>query len=296
MVKEFGAWPELVWASGDRFDGTPVCGVDVGSTSVQAVILADGALVAYASLRCGYDFGEAAETALTRTLAAAGLSRGDIKTCRATGFGRRRVAFADATSEEIACHGLGARYVFGPEVRTVADLGGQRTKAIRLYDWDRVRDFKISDKCAAGMGRGIERIANLLEIPISEIGERSLSAEKDPEPVSTTCCNFMYPETIGLLRQGFREDEYSENDVLAAAMFTVAWRALGTIGKLAPLDIGEISLDGALGFTGGLAKNPGVTKRIERELGVNALPAKYDPLLAGAIGAALLAERDANPC
>jgi benzoyl-CoA reductase subunit A len=138
------------------------------------------------------------------------------------------------------------------------------------------------------LGRAIELIANLLEVPITETGERSLSVETDPEPVSTTCYNFMYPETMGLLRQGFREDEYGENEVLASALFAVAWRALGTIGKLSPLDIGEIKLDEGIGFTGGVAKNPGVTKRIERELGICAMSASYDPQLAGAIGAALL--------
>jgi benzoyl-CoA reductase subunit A len=132
-------------------------------------------------------------------------------------------------------------------------------------------------------------MAGLLHIPIEEIGKKSLAAEKDPEPVSTTCFAFANTETIGLFRQGYKEDVYTESDVLASFLFAIAWRTLGTIGKLQPLDIGDIKVYGNLAFTGGLAKNVGVTKRIERELGVSALSSEIDPQLAGAIGAALLA-------
>jgi benzoyl-CoA reductase subunit A len=290
MVTEYGRWPETAGGPDGKVPkGKFVLGLDIGTTGTQAVVLSDGALYAYAGIRTGYDFAAAAEAAAAKALGLAGLSRQDVDSVAATGFGRKNAASAAKVFDEITCHGFGARYVFGPEVRTVVDLGGQRTKAIRLYDWDRIRDFKLDDKCANGFGRKIEMMANLLAVPITEMGERSLDVAADPEPVSTTCPNFMYPETIGLLRQGFREDEYSENEVLAACLFTVTWRALSTVGKLAPLDIGEIVLEAGVGFTGGVAKNPGVTKRIERELKIEALTPKCDAQLAGAIGAALLA-------
>ncbi len=78
------------------------------------------------------------------------------------------------------------------------------------------------------------------------------------------------------------------NEVYASALFAVAWRTLGTIGKLQPLDVGDIKVYEKLAFTGGMAKNVGITKRIERELRTEALTSRYDPMLAGAIGAALL--------
>jgi benzoyl-CoA reductase subunit A len=94
---------------------------------------------------------------------------------------------------------------------------------------------------------------------------------------------------VGLFRQGFKEDRYSENDVLATHLFALAWRILSTIGKLQPLDVGDLTVYKEIAFTGGLAKNIGITKRLERELKVSALTSEYDPQLAGAIGAALLA-------
>jgi benzoyl-CoA reductase subunit A len=40
-------------------------------------------------------------------------------------------------------------------------------------------------------------------------------------------------------------------------------------------------------ITGGIAKNPGVVKRIEKLLGIKAMETKIDSQIAGALGAAL---------
>jgi activator of 2-hydroxyglutaryl-CoA dehydratase len=134
----------------------------------------------------------------------------------------------------------------------------------------------INDKCATGMGRSIEVMADLLQVPIQEMGERSLAVGKDPEPVSTTCYAFANTEAIGLFREG-----YQESEVLAAYLFAIAWRIYGMVGRVQP--------EKELAFTGGLAKNAGITRRLEREMGITALSSEYDSQLAGAIGAALIA-------
>lgn len=291
MNHEFGLWPESAWQS-DAIDWKSAkritAGIDVGTTSSQAAIMCDGELFAYASIRAGSDFGLAADTALDRAIGASGMTIGDISSLASTGFGRKNALRATLRPDEIHCHGKGGRYLFGKEVKTVIDLGGQTVKVIKLFSWDRVADFKISDKCATGFGRSIEVMCGVLRIPITEIGQKSLEVDDEPEPVSTTCYNFANPETVGLMRPGYREKEYSDNEILASYIYTIAWRALSAIGKIAPLDIGEIKIDGEVGFTGGLSKNPGITKRIERELNITALEPKADPMLAGAIGAALL--------
>jgi len=292
MNLDFGKWPESFWKSDqtDRMRPEKItAGLDVGTTSTQAAVVCDGELFAYASIHTGADFKLAAKSALQKALELTGMTPGDISAVAATGFGAGNAEGAVKRLDEIQCHGKGARYLFGDEVKTVVDLGGQTVKAIKLYGWDRIADFKISDKCATGFGRNIEVMCNILRVPVTEIGLRSLDVESDPEPSSTTCYNFAQSETIGLMRPGFKEKEYNDNEILASYLFTIAWRALSTIGKLASLEIGEIKLEEKLGFTGGLARNPGVTKRIERELMITAMEPKYDPMLAGAIGAALLA-------
>lgn len=294
MYHDYSSWPECAWVSSSidwTSAETVTAGVDIGTTSAQAAILCDGRLFAYASHRVGADFQGAAERVMASALGGTGMERRDIAAVCGTGFGKRNIRFATRTMDEIHCHAKGARFLFGPEVRTVVDMGGQTVKAIRLYEWDRVRDFMLNDKCATGEGRALEVLCDLLHVDITAIGPKSLEAERDPEPVSTTCRAYAITETLGLFgRPEFRSEKLTEAEIYASHLFAVAWRILGVVGRLSPLDVGEIQIDGGLGFTGGLAKNEGVTRRIERELGVTALKSAYDPMLAGAIGAALLAE------
>ena len=292
MEQAYGRWPESSWTSGDldwKSAKRITAGVDIGTTSAQSAIFCDGELFGWANIRVGASFSKSADEVIARALGSSRLESDRIDAIVATGFAHENALYATKAMDEVHCHAKGARYMYGPGVHTVVDLGGQTLKVIRLYDWDRVWDIAMNDKCATGQGRNIEQICKLLQVPITEIGERSLDVKCDPEPVSTTCYCFAQTETIGQFRPGFREEPMSENEIFATHMLAIAWRMLGAIGKLQPLDPGEIMCYEDLGFTGGLAKNPGITKRIERELRVTALTSEYDPMLAGAIGAALLA-------
>jgi predicted CoA-substrate-specific enzyme activase len=293
MTQEYWKWPEtsftskdIDWKKAERI----TAGVDIGSTSTQAAIMCDRSLYGYASIHTGVDFKKAADIAMEKALGDSGMGIKDFGACLATGWGSFNAGYASGVMDEVSCHAKGGRFIYGPAVHTVVDLGGQTVAAIRLYDWDRVWDFFMNDKCATGMGRNIESLCDLLQVPIEEIGALSLDVPTDPAPVSTTCYSFAQTETIGLLgRPEYRAEPMTINQIYAAHMLAVVTRALGTIGKLQPLDVGDLSVYKELGFTGGLAKNPGVTKRIERDLNVTALTGEYDPILAGAIGAALLA-------
>ena len=293
MAQNYGLWPETGFVSGEldwKKAESITAGVDIGTTSSQAAVMCDGRLFCYASVHTGADFRKTSDVVIEKALGNTGLSLKDISAVISTGFGRANVTYATRAVDEVHCHAKGARFMFGPDVHTVVDLGGQTTKAIRLYDWDRVWDFFMNDKCSTGMGRNIEMLCDTVHIPIEEIGGLSLDVESEPFPVSTTCYAFSNTETLGLFgRPEYKSKPLTENQVYASHMLAVAWRILGIIGKLQPLDVGDVTVYKELGFTGGLAKNPGVTKRIERELNITALKSPYDPQLAGAMGAALMA-------
>ena len=282
MTAEYWRWPESRWTSEGidwRKASKISAGVDIGAVSSQAVVLCDGELYCYANIRTLADSRRSAEAVMQKAIEGTGLKIENISTACATGYGRKNVRFANKEANEIACHVKGARYMYGPSVRTVVDLGGQAAKAMKLFEWERIRDIMAQDKCATGMGRSIETLADLMQVPIEEMGERSLTAAKDPEPVSTTCYAFANTEAIGLFREG-----YKENEVLAAYLFAIANRLYTMVGRLNP--------EKELALTGGLAKNSGIVKRLEKLLGMTALTSKYDPQLAGAIGAALIASPD----
>ena len=276
---EFWRWEENVWADPERTVGDAglvTAGVDVGSTSSQAVVLIDGEMVGYASIRTGNNSPDSAQKALSTVLDALGLERESVDYLIGTGYGRVNVPGADKTVTEIACHARGANYVYGPEVRTILDMGGQDCKAIRCDEKGRVVSFLMNDKCAAGTGRGMEAFADLLRIPIGELGDRSLMVDEEPEPVSSVCVVFAKTEAQELLRAG-----WSREKVLAAYCSAMAKRVVALLRRN--------GVEPGFAITGGIAKNKGIVLRVQEQLGLEALQPKCDTQIIGALGAAMIA-------
>jgi benzoyl-CoA reductase subunit A len=252
------------------------CGIDVGSVSSQAVIVADGEIYSYGNMRTGSDSPNSARNALAFALQGTEMPESRIDYCIGTGYGRVNVPFADRSITEIACHARGANYIFGNEVRTVLDVGGQDCKAIRCDDKGKVTNFLMNDKCAAGTGRGMEVFADLLSVPITEVGERSFQIKSEPKPVSSTCVVYAKTEATGLLRAG-----WEVNEVLAAYCAAMAERIYSLVER--------IGVEEKFAITGGMSKNRGVIDRLLKIMKVQPMKGTYDPQIAGGIGAALFA-------
>lgn len=281
--EEFWRWSEKVWTAPAldwKSAEAITVGIDVGSVSSQAVILADGKLLAYHSTRTGSNSPDSAKKALGGAMEPLGMTMDDVAYVVGTGYGRVNVPFANRAITEIACHARGANYMGGSQIKTILDMGGQDCKVIRCDEKGKVQNFIMNDKCAAGTGRGMEVIADTLGVPIEEIGRRSFDIDEEPGAVSNVCTVFAKSEATGLLKGG-----WSVNRVLAAYCTAMAERVSGLIERM--------GIERELFITGGIAKNEGVVKRIERQLGVEAirLPADsdFDPQIAGALGAALFA-------
>jgi bzd-type benzoyl-CoA reductase Q subunit len=282
MSKEYWRWPEYRrtveerdWRTADLVSA----GVDVGSVSSKAVIMTDGELYAYSIKRTGSSSPDSAQRVMDWALEGTGLKLDDVKYTVGTGYGRVNVPFANRAITEIACHARGANYMWGPTVRTVLDMGGQDCKAIHCDERGKVTAFLMNDKCAAGTGRGMEVFADLLAVPIEEVGPMSFKVDKEPEPVSSTCVVFAKSEAVGLLRKGWPKEM-----VLAAFCSAMANRISELLEK--------IKVEKDFVITGGIAKNIGIVKRLENIIGIKAVPMKagLDPMIAGSIGAALFAK------
>lgn len=275
--KEFWRWQENTWIDDSKNwqDAKIItCGIDVGSVSSQAVIVCDGELYGYNSMRTGNNSPDSAKNALQGVLDKSGMKLEDIHYVVGTGYGRVNVPFAHKAVTEIACHARGANYMGGSKVRTILDMGGQDCKAIHCDERGKVTNFLMNDKCAAGTGRGMEVIADLMQIPIANLGPRSFDVETEPEAVSSICVVFAKSEALALLKAG-----YTKNMVIAAYCQAMAERVVSLLER--------IGVEEGFFITGGIAKNPGVVKRIERLLGIEAVDTKIDSQIAGALGAAL---------
>jgi len=275
--REFWRWKESGWKAPDmdwKDAKFITVGIDVGSVSSQAVIMADGKMLSYTNIRTGSNSPESAVKVFKQVLKIAELSESRIDYCIGTGYGRVNVPMADRTITEIACHARGAHFIYGPEVRTVLDVGGQDIKVIHCDEKGRVVNFLLNDKCAAGTGRGMEVFADLLNIPITEIGERSFKIDKEPDAVSNTCVVYAKSEATMLLRKGWPPEK-----VLAAYCRAMAERIYSLMEKIGVIP--EIAI------TGGMAKNRGVVERLISMIKYKPLKTEWDPQIAGAIGASL---------
>jgi bzd-type benzoyl-CoA reductase Q subunit len=291
-TKEFWRWPETNWVNPNinwKKSEVITAGVDVGSVSTQAVIMVDGEFFAFGNTRTGSDSPNSAIKGMGYALEKTDMIIENIDYCIGTGYGRVNVPMAQQSITEISCHARGANYMYGPEVRTIMDMGGQDCKAINVDDKGKVLNFMMNDKCAAGTGRGMEVFADLIHVPVWEIGPRSFQIEKQPPPISSTCVIFAKSEVMGLLEQGV-----PENEIMAAYCSAMAHRIMELLNRL--------SVKEKFVITGGIAKNEGVVKRLEKELGVKTAGRvwykkefiergyPFDTQLAGAIGAAIFGD------
>ena len=276
--QEFWRWTESNWKNPDldwKAARYVTVGIDVGSVSSQAVIMTDGQIFAYGNMRTGSDSPNSARHALQFALEATDMPEDRMDYCIGTGYGRVNVPFADRSITEIACHARGARYIYGPGVRTVLDVGGQDIKVIQCDEKGKVTNFLMNDKCAAGTGRGMEVFADLLGIFIDEVGDKSFEYRgEEPEAVSSTCVVYAKSEATGLLRNGWPKEQ-----VLAAYCRAMADQIFSLAERL--------GVKAGFAATGGMAKNCGVMDRLMTKIGMERMKTKWDTQIAGAAGAAL---------
>jgi predicted CoA-substrate-specific enzyme activase len=266
-------------------------GIDVGSRSSKCVILDDRQLLTYGTIPTFPDIDKTAQAvvdaAVKRQTGLWGeyrmplpdvkvdhLKIEDMACIVSTGYGRAIVPFAHRNVTEITCHCRGAQW-FVPGVSTVLDVGGQDSKGIRVGAKGEVADFVMNDKCAGGTGRFMEIVAEVLHVPLSEIGPLSLQSTKDL-PFSSTCAAFGRGAAVTMRKEGERKE-----DILNGLHEAIANRVMALVKKVGIADKFVIS--------GGIGRNVGLVQKIEARLEGLQVNLPPEPMIVGAVGAALFA-------
>lgn len=247
-------------------------GIDLGSTMTKAVIVdSDGKTCSTLIGPTGPEHRHLANQVMAEALRRADLKFNEISYVVATGYGRINVPFADRQVTELTCHAKGIASLF-PAVRTAIDIGGQDAKGLKIKN-DKLVDFVMNDRCAAGTGRFLDVLVGTLGLRIDELGEISLRATQKL-PVSSVCTVFAQMEIMAWLSQGTPLP-----DIVAGLHDAIANRVVKMVKKL--------KIEPDIVFTGGVAKNIGVVNALQEHLGLKVfVPA--EPLLTGALGAALI--------
>ncbi len=249
-------------------------GVDVGSTQTKAVVIDEKRRIVGRSLiDTGANVIMAAEKAYFKALEDSRIREEEVEYIIGTGYGRYKVTFGNTQVTEISCHARGAAQMF-PGTRTVLDMGGQDTKAIRVGHNGEIIDFCMNDKCAAGTGRFLGAAATALDIPLPDLGPTAMKAER-PVRISTTCTVFAESEVLSWLGKGKKIE-----DILMGVHQSIAKRSIGLLRR--------VGIEDQVTFTGGVAKNNGMIFALEDNLAIH-LNVSEDSHYMGALGAALFA-------
>jgi predicted CoA-substrate-specific enzyme activase len=268
---------EIVPENKQVFD--TVVGIDIGSRAAKAVLLHKDEIFVH-TIPTGLVMQQSAEKLLDNLLKQSGLKRADINYIVGTGYGRIAFSFEDIPGNivsEISAHGQGVHFI-NPRAKTIIDIGGQDSKAIRINPRNgKVTGFLMNDKCAAGTGRFLEKVANILELEVDQIGERSLKADKKLE-ISSRCVVFAESEVISL-----RAKNESVENILAAVHMATAERVYTLLKR--------VVIEPEVVFSGGVSRNIGMRAAFEKLIGTKIEVPKLDLNYGGALGAAIYAQK-----
>jgi (R)-2-hydroxyacyl-CoA dehydratese activating ATPase len=250
-----------------------IAGIDIGSGTTKAVLVdEDGAPRGRALVRTKADFEQVTREVLDGARRDAGATPAEVRYVATTGLGRYAVPFRDIQITDLTCGARGAAVQF-PSTRYVLDVGAQCSRAIKLREGGKVKEFHMNEKCAAGSGGFLERAAKYLEVSLQDIGALSLGAAK-PQPISSVCAVLAESEIINHVSEGV-----SVENILRGIHNSLADRALGLLKR--------VGLDGEVTIIGGVALQAGMVAALREKLGVP-VNVPEAPQFTTALGAALL--------
>jgi len=253
---------------------TIVAGIDVGAVFSKAVILEAGTILSHHLVPSGKNYRTAAESVISEALSKIRIRLEDISYIVGTGIGKVDLPYIKNHASEISCQALGIFHLF-PSVKTIIDMGGQSTRIIKV-DKGAVVNFLNSERCAAGSGRILQILPNIMQMDFKDIGPLSLKS-KSKVKFTLACAVFVESEIISRIAEGTPKE-----DIIAGIHE-------GLASKIANL-VENMKLDIDCAFTGGGAKDIGLTKAIEEKLSITLL-VPPEPQITTAFGAALLAEK-----
>jgi benzoyl-CoA reductase subunit D len=265
-------------------------GIDVGSSAIKAVVMRhvpDEPPRLLASVwqrirrRSVHDL---ARGTFEEACANADMDTDAMDYVASTGDGDA-VPFRTGHFYSMTTHARGALFL-DEEARGALDVGALHARAIRFDHRGKVLSHRMTSQCASGTGQFLENIARYLGVPLEDVGTLSRSAER-AETVSSICAVLAETDVINMVSRGI-----STAEILRGIHDSIA-------GRLVRL-IRAAGADGVVLVTGGLGLDEGLIARIIAQINVGSsrgasamLTVRTHPqaVLAGALGAALLAER-----
>lgn len=254
-------------------------GVDIGSSLIKVVLMAYSDKPVILDKRMEKIRKRNPETVadllIDQVLAEHNLKFEDIAYLASTGEGemleRKKGHFYSMTT-----HARGGVFLC-PGSLTVIDMGALFVRAIKINEFGKVLDYKMTGQCASGSGQFVENISRYLGLAIEEVGETSLKS-RTPEIPSGICSVLAETDVINMVSRGI-----STPDIIKGIHLSIANKIIRLLTSL--------KAESPVMLTGGMAMNQGMIQAIqelieESKLGL-VIKAHPDSIYSGAIGAAL---------
>jgi benzoyl-CoA reductase subunit A len=249
-------------------------GIDYGAGHTRCVVMRDGGIIGTGSVQTGFDQEKRVERSLTAAIRSAGIAGDNIEGIGATGSGKFQIGVADVLIEDAEAVALAVRS-FLPGVRTILDIGDERSLAARLDDDGRVVDVFLSRECAAEAGVYLESIGRLLgadppeAVPIVPVSGGAI-------PMNAQCLVFAEREIPGLIRAGF-----SPVDIIKCAQESFAVHVASMVQRIGVAE--EVVMTGVTGL------NPFFIEAVRSRIEVETIHVPDLGAFAAAAGAAFAA-------
>lgn len=251
-------------------------GLDIGSLTAKGVFIDDRKILSTHIMKVRATAVDSASAVLDRLLFNSGFAEKDIKYFCTTGYGRLDIPFSDMNISEISCHGMGA-YHADNSIRTIIDIGGQDCKVISIDETGLIKDFIMNDKCAAGTGRSLEILSKLIGVELESLGPLTLKS-RAPLNITNKCSIFMELEVLDAM---YRKKRLKH---IAAGLSDAVAKRVSSLAE-------SIEIQRNICLTGGVSKNKGVARLLEKRLKRKFKKLPIDPQIAGALGAAIFAKQ-----
>ena len=273
-------------------------GIDIGSTTFKAVLLAeDGKVLRSVYKRtqpvesgkvactgqcnaCGRCSGGAVKRLALEFLKVAGTSFDQIAAIVVTGSqiveDTKKFIPYDFQVSEVTAHVAGAKFLH-PDVDAIIDCGGQDSKCMVYNPPMNLWTSMMSGVCAAGTGSFLDSVAQKLGVKIEEVAEH---VNYDSKTEFSSVCAVLSATSINKFK-----NRVPIGDLLAGACKAQARTILNSVGQLLLNAPGRKIL-----FQGGVAFNKAVAYFLGKLTGSEIIIPQYHEVM-GALGAAVIAKQ-----
>lgn len=255
-------------------------GIDVGSLMTKAVVLRDDGGFAFGVAESGDDAEQSAREALRLASNGDNVDLNNGWHVVATGMGGKAVAFSRQHKAINTCIARGVHHL-NPSIRTVIDVGGESSAALKLNAKGRLSAWENQDKCASGTGIFLQQMSRIMKMSLEEMSKVSFEAKARAD-ISNTCAVFAESEVISNVH---RVPPTPMPDIVAGIYASMSSRVVAMCKR--------VGIEQGVMVVGGVAMNKGFINILEQDLGFK-LFVPEQPQIVAALGAAIIAKENVD--